>query len=61
MRIERVRILIDAGEVRISEHGYDELAEDGLITREILSGASEAIVVEEYQNYPKGPCALLLQ
>jgi hypothetical protein len=24
--------LLSAGDVRISEHGYDELAEDGLVT-----------------------------
>lgn len=59
--VERVRDLISAGEVRISEHGYDELAEDGLTARELLAGVLEAVVVEEYPNYPKGPCVLLLQ
>lgn len=50
-----------AGDVRISEHGYDELAEDGLTAREVLNGIPEAVVIEEYPNYPKGPCALFLQ
>lgn len=59
--VERVRDLISAGEVRIAEHGYDELAEDGLTARELLAGVLEAVVVEEYPNYPKGPCILLLQ
>ena len=59
--IERVRALICAGDVRISEHGYDELAEDRLTVREVLCGIQEAVVVEEYLNYPKGPCILLLQ
>ena len=58
--IERVRDLLRAGDVRISEHGYDELAEDGLMAREVLAGVKEA-VVEEYLNYAKGPCDLLLQ
>ncbi len=58
---ERVRDLIRAGDVRISEHGYDELAEDGLSAREVLGGVQEALVVEEYLNYPKGPCVLVLQ
>ena len=57
----KVRLLVSAGEVRISEHGYDELAEDGLTAREVLSGIVDAAVVEEYPNYPKGPCVLLLQ
>lgn len=59
--LRRVRLLIHAGEVRISEHGYDELAEDRLTAKEVLSGIDEAIVVEEYPNYPKGPCVPILQ
>lgn len=59
--LERVRTLIRSGDVRVSEHGYDELAEDDLTVREILAGIDEAVVVEEYPNYPKGPCILLLQ
>ena len=58
---EKVQTLINDGEVRISEHGYDELAEDGLSAREILAGIAGAVVIEEYPDYPKGPCALLLQ
>ena len=59
--VERVRILIRAGDVRVSEHGYDELAEDRLTAREVLSGINEAVIVEEYLEYPNGPCVLLLQ
>ncbi|MDI6817177.1 MAG: DUF4258 domain-containing protein [Actinomycetota bacterium] len=59
--VELVRALIRAGDVQISEHGYDELAEDGLSAREVLGGIHEAVVVEEYLNYPKGPCVLFLQ
>ena len=39
-----IRKLIARGNVRISEHGYDELAEDGLTVREIINGSPEAIV-----------------
>lgn len=59
--VEKVRKLVRAGDVRISEHGYDELADDGLTVREIVAGLSEAMLVEEYPEYPKGPCVLLLQ
>jgi hypothetical protein len=59
--LEKIRALVRAGDVRVSEHGYDELAEDGLTAREVISGAQEAIVVEEYPDFPKGPCALVLQ
>ena len=59
--VEKVRKLIRAGDVRISEHGYDEVADDGLTVREIVAGVSEAMLVEEYPEFPKGPCVLLLQ
>ena len=53
--------LIDTGEILISEHGYMELAEDRLLVKELIDGFEEAIIVEEYLDYPKGPCILLLQ
>jgi hypothetical protein len=59
--LDRVRALISVGDVRISEHGYDELAEDGLTAREIIEGIQDAVVVEEYPNFAKGPSVLLLQ
>lgn len=59
--VETLQTLIHAGEVRISEHGYDELVEDELTAREILDGIKDAILIEEYPDYPKGPCVLLLQ
>jgi len=59
--LKRIRELIGSGEVRISEHGYNELADDGLTARELLAGVTDALIIEEYLNYPKGPCALVLQ
>jgi hypothetical protein len=52
--------LIDSGDVRISEHGYDALADDGLTVEELLAGVATAVVVEEYPEYPKGPAVLVL-
>jgi hypothetical protein len=59
--LKQIRALIGAGEVRVSDHGYDELAEDQLTAKEVIAGIRKAVVVEEYPNYPKGPSALLLQ
>jgi len=53
--------LIRAGEVRISEHGYDELTDDDLTVKEVLGDVEYAQIVEEYPDYPKGRCILLLQ
>jgi hypothetical protein len=59
--LKAVRRLIESGEVRISEHGYDEMAEDGFTVTEILEGIDGAKVVEDYPDYPKGPSVLVLQ
>lgn len=56
-----VRQLIRTGSVRVSEHGYDELADDGITVKEVLDGIENAQIVEEYPDYPKGKCILLLQ
>ena len=37
------------------------MAEDALTARELLAGVANAAIVEEYPDYPKGPCVLLLQ
>jgi len=53
--------LIQRGDVRISDHGYEEMAVDGLYARDAVDSVAAAIVVEDYPDYPKGPCVLVLQ
>ena len=57
--LDQIRKLVRQGSIRISEHGYDELAADGILAREAIEGVSSAILVEDYPNYPKGACVLV--
>jgi hypothetical protein len=58
---DRILELVARREVVVSDHGYDELAADGILVRDIVIGASEGKVIEEYPTYSKGPCVLVLQ
>ena len=57
----RVVALVMEGEVRVSEHGYDELAADGILVRDLVAGIRNAELVEDYPDFAKGPCILVLQ
>jgi len=59
--LRQVIDLIRLGQVLISAHGYDEMADDGILAAEAIDGAPTAIVVEDYPEYVKGPCTLVLQ
>ena len=58
---ELIKLLVARGEVRISEHGYDEMSADGITIDDILVGVQEGEVLEDYPQYAKGPCVLALQ
>ena len=59
--LSRIQELVGSGEFRVSEHGYDELAADDIRVRDVVDGLREATLVEEYPNYQKGSCALVLE
>ena len=59
--LDAVRDLVTSGNVRISEHGYDELSDDDILVRDLLNGINSATVVEDYPAFPKGAAVLVLQ
>lgn len=59
--LEQIKVLASRSEIRISDHGYDELAADGILAREVVAGLTSAEVLEDYPDFPKGPCVLVLE
>ena len=59
--LEQVRTLVARGDVRVSDHGYEELAADHVFVRDVIDGLGGAVVVEDYPDYAKGPCVLALE
>lgn len=45
---QKILELIAQNQIRISTHGYDEMAGDNILVRDVLAGISKAIVIEEY-------------
>jgi hypothetical protein len=56
-----IRELVAAGKIRVSAHGFDELANDDITLGELLDSLPKAVAVEQYPDYHKGPCVLVLQ
>ncbi|MFZ3048910.1 MAG: DUF4258 domain-containing protein [Desulfatirhabdiaceae bacterium] len=59
--LEKIQTLAESSDILISEHGYDELSNDNLTVREIVEGVKNAVLIEDYPNYPKGATGLVLQ
>ena len=59
--LSQIRILMARNAIRISDHGYDELAKDDISVSDILAGIGNAAVVEDYPTAIRGPSVLVLQ
>ncbi len=53
--------LVGAGSVRLSAHGFEELAADDISFAELLETLPQAVSVEIYPDHHKGPSVLVLQ
>jgi hypothetical protein len=47
--LETIRHLVSEGKVRISDHGYDELAADGIFATDVIAGVAGARLIEDYE------------
>ena len=59
--LETIRKLVAAREVRISEHGFDELSDDRISVRDAVRGIHGCVEVEGYPASGRGPAALVLE
>ena len=59
--LRRAQTLVLAGDYLISDHGYDELAKDGILPGDALAGIATAVAVEDYPDRVRGPSVLALE
>jgi hypothetical protein len=46
--------LVQARDILISAHGYDEMAEDSILAAGLIAGVAAAVVVEDYPRVSEG-------
>jgi hypothetical protein len=59
--LRRVQTLVLAGDVEVSEHGYEELGKDDILVHDAIADIASAIPVEDYPERYRGPSVLTLQ
>ncbi len=59
--LDEIKHLVRSGDFRVSDHARARLATAAVREEEAVAGLADATVVEEYPDYPKGPCMLVLQ
>ena len=50
---ERIKKLVKRHEIKISDHGYNEIAEDDIFIKDIIADVNNGIIVEDYLNIPR--------
>ena len=59
--LAHIRALVKCAEVRVSRHGFQELAADDILLQDVVAGIETAIVIEDYPDAMRGPSVLALQ
>ncbi|HNV45604.1 MAG TPA: DUF4258 domain-containing protein [Spirochaetota bacterium] len=59
--LKNIVFLVEQRQVFISYHGYDELSNDSISVLDVINGIKNAVLIQEYPEYRKGPCVLVLQ
>jgi len=59
--LRRIVTLVLAGDYLVSEHGFDELDDDGIVPSDVIAGIVTAVAIEDYPDRARGPGVLALQ
>lgn len=59
--LDEIRRLVAANKIRVSQHAYRRLAAHSILSDDLVTSISGAIVLEDYPTYFSGPAALVLQ
>jgi hypothetical protein len=59
--LAQVQVLAADDQVRISLHGFREMAADGILLDELLGSLGSAVTIEDYFDANRGPTVLVLQ
>ena len=59
--LRRVQTLVLAGDVEVSEHGFEELSRDDILIDDVVAGIASAVLAEDYRDRFRGPSVLTLQ
>ena len=48
--LRRIQTLVLGGDFLVSDHGFDELAEDGILAGDVIEGIATAVAIEDFQT-----------
>lgn len=59
--LQRIVRLVGDRKLRVSAHALQKLVNEGILIEPLIDGISEALLLEDYPDYFKGPAVLVLQ